>query len=291
MSKVILTVGISGSGKTTYARELVQRSPKHVIVCRDDIRASHGLPPMGDSDQEAFVTRVQRGQIEAALLDGLVPIVADTNLNRGIRNGLVKFAHRHGADVEIKTFDVDLETCIERNANRDRKVPEDVIRKQHQKMTHIEETYLPYERFDKVTRKCHLPDAIVVDIDGTVAEHVARSPYDYTRVHTDAPIENVVDIVNRLQGSGVKVLFLSGREDGCKDETEKWLKRFFDFEFSLIMRKAGDVRPDWEIKSELWDEHVIPKYNVIAAFDDRDQVVRHLRARGITVMQVNYGRF
>ena len=57
------------------------------------------------------------------------------------------------------------------------------------------------------------------------------------------------------------------------------------------MRKKGDQRPDYVIKNEIYDAEIIPNYDVLAVFDDRDQVVRHLRKRGITVFQVAPGRF
>jgi hypothetical protein len=57
------------------------------------------------------------------------------------------------------------------------------------------------------------------------------------------------------------------------------------------MRKTGDLRPDYGSKNEIYDREVIPRYNVRMVFDDREQVVTHLRLRGITVAQVAPGRF
>src|SRR6478609_3594417 len=99
---VTITVGVPASGKTTWARTEARRTGA-VIVSRDDIRLAHGLE---SGDDEKFVTRVHRNQIEAALLEGLDVIVADTNLNQGFRKQLIKFAHEHGADVMVKVFPV-----------------------------------------------------------------------------------------------------------------------------------------------------------------------------------------
>ena len=77
-------------------------------------------------------------------------------------------------------------------------------------------------------------------------------------------------------------------------DTLQWLEDNSDFEredFTLHMRKSKDMRPDWIIKNEIYDNFVLPEYNVVMVFDDRDQVVRHLRRRGITVAQVAPGRF
>ncbi len=41
-----------------------------------------------------------------------------------------------------------------------------------------------------------LPKAIIVDIDGTLAERVNRSPYDWSKVGEDRVKKPIRDIVN-----------------------------------------------------------------------------------------------
>ena len=293
MSKVVLTVGVSGSGKTTWARQFVADNAGWVITSRDDIRVAHGFPPVGDKDQEKIVTKLQRGTIESALLDGYNVIVADTNLNKDIRNKLVDYVHKLGYDVEFKLFDVDLQTCIDRDATRPNPVGEIVIRKQFAKWNGVKThdfSARPVPVYTPYIHKDDLPWAVVIDIDGTVAEGHRRSPYNYSRVSEDDPIQDVIDIINALDPS-LKRIFVSGREDSCKDDTDAWLGAVIEEPFILYMRATGDERPDYIIKNEIYDEHIIPFNNIRMVFDDRDQVIRHLRARGITVAQVAYGRF
>jgi hypothetical protein len=57
------------------------------------------------------------------------------------------------------------------------------------------------------------------------------------------------------------------------------------------MRRAGDRRKDWVVKSELYREHIEPRYDVLLVLDDRDQVVRAWRGLGLTVFQVAEGDF
>lgn len=294
--KIILTVGISASGKSTWAAELVASDPRHVIVCRDNVRLMQGFPPVGSRDQEAKVTKICRGLIETALLDGFIPIVADTNINKDIRKQLIKFAHEHGADVEIVTFPISFNEAVERDSKRSASVGRDVIRKQFDRLASqdVSDGLIECPRFEGYSSNGSndLPAAIVVDIDGTVATAAHRSVYDYTKVSTDEVIPDVANLVIDLNLAGNKVIFLSGREDSCREATSRWLSyHFFDMDFDLFMRSAGDSRPDWIIKGELYDKHVIPNYSIKAVLDDRDQVVRHVRNRGITVLQVNPGRF
>lgn len=293
MSKVTLTIGVSGSGKTYWAREQIKRAPNTVIVCRDDIRAAQGFPPLGSSEQESKITKIQRGQIEAALLDGFDVIVADTNLNKSIRNGLIRFCHKHGADVILHPLNIDVETCIERDSQRDRTVGETVIRKQHARLVKnpVGETYFPARRFSPVESDDSKPSVVVCDIDNTVASSEGiRSPYDYTRVHLDEPKMDVVNIIKSLS-KDYRIVFLSGREGDCRKATEGWLKENVIEDFDLFMRTSGDSRPDFEVKCEISDEFVLPNYNVIVWIDDRLQVIRHVRARGVTVMDVAGARF
>lgn len=294
MSTVFITVGVPASGKTTWARQFVKDNPNIVIACRDDIRAAHGLFNYGDGAEEARITKIQRAQIEAALLENMDVIVADTNINKTFRNRLIKFAHQHGADVEVKAFPVSLDTAIYRDMSREKPVGPDVILKMHNqfKAQELQDESLPVRTFEPMEFNygSQFPECIVVDIDGTVARHVNRSPYDYSKVGDDEPIWDVVNIINTL-GRKYDIVFVSGRDDSCKADTREWLDRWISCRYTLIMRKTGDQRPDWEIKNEIYDDEVLPYWNVRMVFDDRDQVVRHLRKRGITVAQVAPGRF
>lgn len=301
MPNAKLTVGASGSGKSYWAKGFVAENPGWIIVCRDDIRAMQGFPPLGTPDQEKVVTKVQRGLIESAFLDGFNVVIADTNLNNQVRNNLVNFLHKQGADVEFEVFDTPLNVCIERDAGREKPVGEKVIRKQYNRFQSLPELPpAPVQKFDPIPPLSPTKeDVVVFDLDGTLAEHVARSPYDYDRVYTDEvirPVANFVHILrefDREYGYG-RPIFVSGRPDSCRHNTVTWLANKLDLDpddISLYMRKEGDDRADWIIKSEIYDQFLLPQYNVIAAFDDRDQVVRHMRQRGLTVFQVRPGRF
>lgn len=301
---VYLTVGASASGKSTWAKLMTALHNDMVIACRDDIRRMMGYPPVGDKFQERNVTAIQRGIIETALLNGRDVIVADTNLNKQFRKHLIKFCHEHGADVKLRVFYEHIDVLHERTDNRplEEQVPRDAIKRQHDSLqTQIKDgtldtldfpvqSYEPYSHAEPGG----VETAVIVDIDGTVADHNGnRSPYDYSKVYGDKPHHDIIEIVNCLQYGGHKIIFVSGREDSCRSDTVRWLDKHFgdDHNFSLYMREAGDSRPDWIIKNEIYDREIIPNYDILCVLDDRDQVVRHLRRRGIRVLQVAPGRF
>lgn len=130
MTKLIVTKGLPGSGKTTWAREEAARIGA-ALVSRDEIRAMlhPGEWPWGDLMWEARCTVAQHALIEALLRDGQSVIVHDTNLNREHRHALLDIAAKTRVYQAVKSFtDVPLETCLERDAARPNPVGEAVIR-------------------------------------------------------------------------------------------------------------------------------------------------------------------
>jgi hypothetical protein len=59
----------------------------------------------------------------------------------------------------------------------------------------------------------------------------------------------------------------------------------------VFMRATGDQRKDSIIKQELFDRHILGKYNIKFVLDDRNQVVNMWRSLGLTVFQVAEGDF
>lgn len=299
MPRMTILRGISGSGKSTWA-ESWAGSP--AIVSRDRIRMSlFGTESFIDED---LVTAVEDATIAAALKSGRDVIVDDTNIHMKYVNRLAHIGYRLGADVELKVFDVELGTAYLMNDHRasqgGRNVPHDVIKRQHGNLRKSINARLP-ERpsvrpYEGTPGK---PEAFLVDIDGTLA-HMGdkRGPYDWNNVHLDDVDQVISDIVRVLGSTNFamdlghyKVIVMSGRDESCREITEKWLDDngvLFD---ELFMRPAGDMRKDNIIKAELFDAHVRDNYDVKFVLDDRQQVVDMWRQMGITCLQVAPGEF
>ena len=155
------------------------------------------------------------------------------------------------------------------------------------------------EELKRYVRKEGTPRAIIVDIDGTVAHHYnevgeqLRGHYEYSKVLGDLPDMAIIDLVGMLDYALYKIIFVSGREDSCREDTEEWLARYgFDkSKYKLFMRKTGDHRPDYVIKYEIFDASIRDHYDIAFALDDRTQVVQMWRSLGIKVLQVADGNF
>ncbi len=299
-ANMIITVGLPASGKTTYAMQMVS-SDGYINVNRDDIRQMVCGGWTGKPEDEALVTQIQHAAIVSALKKQQTVIVSDTNLNRGIVKGLVKIAQNWGANVSFVYFDTPTAECVIRDERRgergERAVGEKVIREMSRRYGNPNFDDLIV---DGVQRVKYVPDtskpyAIIVDLDGTVALH-NRSPYDYDMLHTDDPYEAVVRCVKNEYALGTTILFTSGRPDSHVLETVRWIKHHMGInvlkpQAGLLMRKAGDKRMDAIVKYEIFDEKIRNNYNVMYAFDDRDQVVDLWRSIEIPTFQVNYGAF
>ena len=130
-------------------------------------------------------------------------------------------------------------------------------------------------------------------MDGTLALHNGRSPFEYEKCDTDVLNTSVAAALSLFHDSSHRtIIYLSGREDWCREKTEKWLRNHFMFPDGLLyMRPTGDSRRDCIVKKEIFDREVKGKYFVEVCFEDRDQMVKLWRDLGFPTWQVNYGNF
>ena len=132
-----------------------------------------------------------------------------------------------------------------------------------------------------------MEEVIICDLDGTLAIHNGRTPFEYHKCDTDLPNRPVVELVKRL---GLPVIYMSGRDDSCFKKTKQWLRDHGLPEGELLMRTTGDRRKDAVVKRELYEQHIEGKYEILFVLDDRDQVVDLWRKDlGLTCLQVAYG--
>lgn len=135
--------------------------------------------------------------------------------------------------------------------------------------------------------------AIIIDIDGTVADKGERKPHDYQRVLEDKPhkvITNLIQMVFTAEPNW-RFIYVSGRPNSCETDTLLWLYNHalpFD---SLHMRKDGDYRKDSIVKREIYEQEIEPYYDVQFVLDDRNQVVEMWRSIGLVCLQVADGNF
>jgi predicted kinase len=290
MKKVILMRGLPGSGKSTYAKQLVNDNPgMYKRVNRDDLRTMFDNDSTSNSN-EKFIKQVRDMLIVKALQDGKHVIVDDTNLSETNETRIKQLVHQFNKEhndsvvVEVKQIDATLDECLERDAKREKPVGSKVIKQMHRQFF--------ARTTDYVAQDESLPKALMCDLDGTLAILSKRGPFDENLCESDDLNKPVANVIYTYAKLGYKILLLSGRRDSAQVQTENWLKaQNIPYEV-LLMRHANDARKDAIIKRELFDQHVAGKYFVEFVLDDRDQVVDMWRTElGLPCFQVNYGNF
>jgi hypothetical protein len=119
-----------------------------------------------------------------------------------------------------------------------------------------------------------------------------RSPYDMTRVDVDLPNEAVIKAIRAMHDTGHAIVYCSGRTDDARAATVAWLQAHVGLPYAALhMRATGDTRKDAVVKREIFDREIRESWNVVAVFDDRNQVVRMWRDLGLTVFHVAEGNF
>ena len=289
MKVIEFLIGVPASGKSTYAKSKLHPNPWHAEVARvnkDDIRkANPGI-------KEKEVLRIQEEMIVGYANQQYKKIIVDnTHLNPIHETKIRDLAKQLGYEFEVKWFDdsLDPDLCHKRNIARADTVPHTVI----------ENMYHDYFRAwmkregHELKKSNNMRRAIIVDLDGTVAHNDGhRGWYDWKAVGRDDLHEDIADLVKMLYDKGHFVVFLSGRDSVCRQETSAWISnhfRWLENNWVLFMRKEDDMRKDSFVKFELFMNHVNGVYDIKYVLDDRLQVVRMWRALGLRCLQVDNG--
>lgn len=301
--KMVVTLGVSTSGKTTYAESLNQ--VEWMNINRDDIRKNiyesenndHFHWDKWDWGREDEVTAEQEKMVILAMQQDMHVIISDTNLSHKAQKKWSGMAQSLGFELEYKVFHITLNEAIKRDNNRQMKVGEHIIRRQYKHyqdnckcfiLDHFKQL-LGEKWSTNITGVC----PVISDIDGTVADMTGvRDPFDWHLVGLDRPRNNVIRTVEYFNKDNV-VVFLSGRDSCCYKETKEWLqKHVIVCNNSLYMRAHKDFRKDWIVKLELLVELCEHGYGKpVVVFDDRNVVVQAFRHVGLEVFQVQEGNF
>src|SRR6202000_964793 len=121
---VVLTIGLPGSGKTTWFKR------RGVTPLSSDLLRSILFDDITEQRYQGLVFSTLRSLLRARLIAKMPWNYVDaTNLSPHERRQWIKMAKSFGYDVQAVFFDVPFEVCMERNRSRDRSVNEESMRK------------------------------------------------------------------------------------------------------------------------------------------------------------------
>lgn len=302
MSKLTITRGLPGSGKSTWARNQVEadKSGNTVRVNRDDLRMEmfgefHFTGPRAEVNaKEQAVTVEQEKRVRQGLTQGKHVIVDDTNLYHAAPYAWRRVAEGFKGDAQFAVHDVptSFEECVRRDAARmargERGVGKNVL--EQMRARYLKTGTLPYLQSHLTAPIPTVPDkvenGVIFDVDGTLCDvrsvrhHVRPAPggrRDFHRFHMDSlycpPNKRVADFLNQCKENGLKVIIVTARDEKYRGLTEKWLE-LNDLEYDgIFVRDYGDIRPDYEAKKDILTR-VREFYNPVHAVDDNPQVLQ-----------------
>lgn len=305
---ILLLQGCPASGKSTFAEKLFQVSKDHdgsrginrfkfIIVCRDDIRAAKGIDQR-DFSRELEVSVEQMKQVHEILELGYSLIVADTNLNPKYFDVWEKIANEYDAELQKLLLYIPYWEAVKRDKARDRHVGHRVIERFYRQ-------YFPDRLKNELTDKRLInesynamrEDCVICDLDGTIALHIGRTPYEWDKILTDKMDVRMARILKMYYDNGVNIIFLSGRPEHVYATTMDWLDKSFeelgiDLNYQLILRPETDNRKGSITKKELYEKLIAEHgYNTLCVFEDSISCTEMWRSLGLLTCQVANGDY
>jgi predicted kinase len=134
MTKLFFLIGLPGSGKSYLADNLIAQHPDCQIISTDTIRAKL----FGDEAAQGAWLQVW-GEVEKQFLQAIsqkqTAIYDATNAKSRHRRAAIARARELGfTEITGLWLDISLNMCIERNQQRERQIPEEVILQMHHQL-------------------------------------------------------------------------------------------------------------------------------------------------------------
>lgn len=137
---------------------------------------------------------------------------------------------------------------------------------------------------------------VICDIDGTLSDYAHRIAHleveDYdafqSLANLDAPIFQIIHLVDCLRSSGHDIHLWTGRNERYRTSTMEWLINQSIRHQELRMRPDDDFQSDFVLKEQWLNEL---GEQPLLAIDDRTSVVAMFRRRGVICLQPCEGRY
>lgn len=124
--KVIINIGISGSGKSTWTADFLQQNLNFIRINRDDIRKTcvgnlNGYYQRKDFNllEKKVISQIEAEIFTLGISCGKSIIIDNTNLKQSYINIWIKMCEFYKIPIEFKLFDCELNVAKNRVIRRD----------------------------------------------------------------------------------------------------------------------------------------------------------------------------
>ncbi len=132
-------------------------------------------------------------------------------------------------------------------------------------------------------------DGTLADVRG-IRHYVTGKVRNFHKFHTESVNcpgnMDVVEAAKADHKAGRNVLIVTAREETFGTHTAFWLAHQGVEYDAMYMRRKGDYRADYIIKSEILDQIKKDGYNVVRAYDDNPNVIQVWIEAGIETIVV-----
>jgi len=126
--QLMLMVGAPGAGKTTTREQLQKNYPSLKVISMDD-RRKEVCGNINDQSKNGQIFGWQERELRKAMKDRQNVLIDATNPTRRLRKVLLEIGRQNGALCSVIYFDLKLETLLARNAAREKRVPDEVVKR------------------------------------------------------------------------------------------------------------------------------------------------------------------
>jgi hypothetical protein len=140
------------------------------------------------------------------------------------------------------------------------------------------------------------PALATIDLDGVVADtrhrlhHLQARPKNwdafFDEARQDAVLPEGLGVARTLAGQA-EIVYLTGRPERCRADTEQWLREHDLPPGRVLMRRAGDRRPAALVKVAVW-RRLSRTHRLVMAVDDDPKVIEQARTAGIPVLLADW---
>lgn len=252
VKEFIITVGLPGSGKSTYLKEnysfryatdvsdviggnivvsadRLKELEENYNPARADIIHEHSVQKAARLVKFILKNDVREYNINTLIMDG-------GGINNHYTEDIIRFARENSPKCKIKLlfFDTPIEVCIDRINKRERKVPIDTIYEKNIMISSCLNRYKPLvdeiKRIDYFTNKY-----LLLDMDGTIC--------GYTKVKRDKdnnadfvngelflhlrPVEHIIEFAKKHYDMNNVYIITAVPNSIAWEEKQEWLNKYF----------------------------------------------------------------